>query len=120
MKIFPGIDPPIRPRHLRKKRATKPLPIEIHRTVHSLCNQLSVINLCSFKLRGSLGNSVGPGISDDVEKLQQAVQDATIIAEQLSQIIADAGVLVESKTPRIVQSQPQANNVLPVFAPARK
>jgi hypothetical protein len=120
MKIFPSIDPPNPPRHLRKKRATKPVSIEIHRTVHSLCNQLSVINLCSFKLSGSLGNSVGPGTSDDVEKLQQAVQDATISAEQVSQIIAAAGVLVEPKTPRVVQSQPQANNVLPLFAPARK
>jgi hypothetical protein len=120
MKILPGINPPIPARRLRKKRATKPVPIEIRRTVHSLFNQLSVINLCSFKLQCSLGNRVGPGISDDVEKLQRAVQDATIIAEQLSQIIADAGVLVEPNTPRVVQSQPQANNVLPLFAPARK
>jgi hypothetical protein len=119
MKTLPRPSSQI-PLRLRKKRPPKPASKEVRQIVHNLFNQLSVINLCSFKLRGSLGNSIGPGISDDVEKLQQAVQDATIIAEQLSQIIADAGVLVEPKTPRVVQSQPQANNVLPLFAPARK
>jgi hypothetical protein len=119
MKTLPRPSSQI-PLRLRKKRPPKPASQEVRQIVHNLFNQLSVINLCSFKLRGSLGNSIGPGISDDVEKLQQAVQDATIIAEQLSQIIADAGVLVEPKTPRVVQSQPQANNVLPLFAPARK
>jgi hypothetical protein len=119
MKTFPSTNPPI-PRHVRKKRATKPVPIEIHRIVHSLFNQLSIINLCVFKLSGSLGNSVTPGICDDVEKLQRAVQEAAISAEQLSQLVADGAALVEPRIPRVVQSQPQANNVLPLFAPARK
>jgi hypothetical protein len=87
-------------------------------TVFATNSASSTCVVSSFAVHWEI--ALGPGISDDVEKLQQAVQDATIIAEQLSQIIADAGVLVESKTPRIVQSQPQANNVLPVFAPARK
>jgi hypothetical protein len=119
METFPSTNPPI-PRQVRKKRAPKPVPIEIHQIAHTLSNQLSIINLCIFKLSGSLGNSVGPGISDDLEKLQRAVQEAAISAEQLSQIIADAAVRVEPKIPRVVQSQPQANNVLPLFAPARK
>jgi hypothetical protein len=119
MKTFPRTNPPT-PRHVRKKRATKPLPIEIQRIAHSLFNQLSVINLCVFKLSGSLEDSVVRGISDDIGKLQQAVQDAAISAEQLSQIVADATLLAEPKTPRIVRSQPQANNVLPLFGPARK
>jgi hypothetical protein len=120
MKIFPDTNPQISPRHLRKKRATKPMLTEISQIAHSLFNQLSVINLCVFKLSGSLGDSVARGISDDIGRLQQAVQEAAISAEQLSQIIADAGALVEPKTVRVVQSQPQANNVLPLFAPARK
>jgi hypothetical protein len=119
MKMFPSTNPPI-PRHVRKKHPTKPVPIEIHRIVHSLFNQLSVINLCSFKLSSSLGNSVSPGISDDVEQLQQAVQEAVIIAEQLSQIVADAALLVEPKMPQVVRQQPQAHNVLPLFRPARR
>jgi hypothetical protein len=58
MKIFPGTNPPIPPRHLRKKRRTEVPANEVHQVVHSLLNQFSVINLCSFKLIASCGNDV--------------------------------------------------------------
>jgi hypothetical protein len=119
MKTFLSTTPPIL-HHVRKKRPTKSVTIVIHRIAHNLFNQLSIINLCIFKLSRSLENSVAPGISDDVEKLQRAVQEAAIIAEQLSQLVVEAAPLAEPKTPLIVTSQPQANNVLPLLGPARK
>jgi hypothetical protein len=115
MKTFPSTNQPIR-RQVRKKRASKPLPIEIHRIAHSLFNQLSIITLCNFKLSASLRNTVDPGISDDLEKLQRAVQEAAIIAEQLAETIAEAELLGEPKMPEVIRSEPQANNVLPFRA----
>jgi hypothetical protein len=116
MKIFPGTNPPIPPRHLRKKRRTEVPLSEVHQVVHSFLNQLSVINLCSFKLIASCGNNVTRGISNDLEMLQRAVQDASLIAEQLSQTLAESAPLVKPKRPRLIKSRPQANNVLRLFA----
>jgi hypothetical protein len=114
MKTFRSTSAQI-PLRLRKKRPPKQVPNEVHQIVHTLFNQLSVINLCSFKLRGSLRNSAVPAISDDIEILERAVQDATTMAEQLSQAIAEPAPLVATQAVSL-----QTNNVLPLFAPRRQ
>jgi hypothetical protein len=119
MKTFPSTSAQI-PLRLRKKRPPKQVPNEVHQIVHSLFNQLSVINLCSFKLCGSLRNSAVPAISDDIEILERAVQDATTMAEQLSQAIAEPAPLVATQAVYLVKSTHQTNNVLPLFAPRRQ
>jgi len=104
----------------RKKRAIKQVPAEIHQIVHNLFNQLSVINLCSFKLRGAVPGHVGPAITNDLQTLERAVDDATLLAERLSQAIGALESISEPKAPRLVKAPPQNNNVLPIFAASRR
>jgi len=87
---------------------------KFHQIVHNLFNQLSVINLCSFKLRGAVPGHVGPAITNDLQTLERAVDDATLLAERLSQAIMGLASNSEPKAP------PQNNNVLPLFAASRR
>jgi hypothetical protein len=119
MKTFPSTNPPI-PCHVRKKRATKPAPIEIHQLAHDLFNQLSVINLCSFKFHVAVRDLVGPAATNDLQTLDRAVEDAILLAERLSQAIVESASHTELKTPRLVKSRPQANNILRLFAANRR
>jgi hypothetical protein len=119
MKTFPSTNPPI-PRHVRKKDATKPVPIEIHPLAHDLFNQLSVINLCSFKLHDAARDLVRPATTNNLQTLDRAVEDAMLLAERLSQAIVEPASHTEPKTPRLVKSPPQANNVLRLFAANRR
>lgn len=120
MKTLPRSSSQI-PLRLRKKHPPKPASKEVRQIVHNLFNQLSVINLCSFKLRGSLRESVTSAISDDIEILERAVQDATIMAEQLSQAIAESGTVTEARAASPVNPKHQTTtNVLPLFAARRQ
>ena len=80
MKTFPGTSSPSTP-GLRKKRSRTPLPHEIHQIAHQLVNQLSVINLCSFKLQDKLQDTLSctgkATMSGDLEILERAVVEAT-------------------------------------------
>ena len=57
MKTFPGASSQSTP-GFRKKRSRNPLPDEIYQIAHQLFNQLSVINLCSFKLQDKLQDTL--------------------------------------------------------------
>jgi hypothetical protein len=119
MKTFPGANSQS-PLRFRKKRQPKKVPAEIHQFAHDLFNQLSVINLCSFKLHGVVRDLVGPAITNDLQTLDRAVEDAMVLAERLSQAIAASASLTVLKTPPPVKSRPQANNVLRLFAANRR
>ncbi|HEV8723065.1 MAG TPA: hypothetical protein VGW77_20820 [Candidatus Binatia bacterium] len=119
MKRLPGTSSQSTP-GFRKKCEIKQVPAEIHQIAHNLFNQLSVINLCSFKLRGAVPDHVGPAVANDLQTLERAVEDATLLAEELSQAIAALAAISEAKAPRLVKAPPQNNNVLPLFAASRR
>ncbi len=118
MKRFPGTSSQST-RGFRKKCAMKQVPAEIQQIAHNLFNQLSVINLCSFKLRGTVRNHVEPAITNDLQTLERAVEDATLLAERLSQAIGVLASNCEPKAPPLVKA-PAQNNVLPLFAASRR
>jgi hypothetical protein len=115
MKTFPGANSQS-PLRFRKKRQRKQVTAEIHQLAHDLFNQLSVINLCSFKLHVAVCDLVGPAATNNLQTLDRAVEDAMLLAERLSQAIVDSEAVIELKTPRLVKSRPQADNVLRLFA----
>jgi hypothetical protein len=119
MKRFPGASSQSNPGFC-KKCEIKQVPAEIHQIAHNLFNQLSVINLCSFKLRGAVPGHVEPAITNDLQTLERAVEDATLLAEQLSQAIGALASNSEPKAPRLVKVPSQNNNVLPLFAANRR
>jgi hypothetical protein len=118
MKRFPGASSQSTAGFRRK--CAKQVPAEIQQIVHNLFNQLSVINLCSFKLRSAVPGHVGPGITNDLQMLERAVEDATLLAERLSQAIEALAAISEVKGPRLVKAPSQNNNVLPLFAASRR
>jgi hypothetical protein len=117
MKTFPGASSQSIP-GLRKKRSHKSLPDEIHQIAHHLFNQLSVINLCSFKLKDTL--RVGRTASSDLDLLERAVGDATEWAERLSQVIFDSVPTAKLKKPAPAKAAEQTSNVVPLFAQRRR
>ena len=119
MKRFPGASSQSTP-GFRTKCAIKQVPAEIQQIAHNLFNQLNVINLCSFKLRGAVPGHVGPAITNDLQTLERAVEDATLLAERLSQAMDALASISEAKAPRLVKAPPQNNNVLPLFAASRR
>jgi|RhiMetdeSRZDD1v2_1073273.scaffolds.fasta_scaffold503092_2 hypothetical protein len=119
MKTFPGASSQSASR-FRKKSQRKRLPAEVHQLAHDLFNQLSVINLCSFKLHAVVRDTVGPAITNDLQTLDRAVEDAMLLAERLSQAIAESASLTETKTPGPAKSPGQVNNVLRLFAAKRR
>jgi len=119
MKTFPGASSQSTPR-FRKKPQRKQMPAEIREIAHDLFNQLSAINLCSFKLHAGVRDIVGPAMTNDLQTLDRAVEDAMLLAERLSQAIVDSASLAELEIPRLVKSRPPTNNVLPLFAASRR
>jgi hypothetical protein len=115
MKTFPSTSSLI-PR-LRKKRRLKQLPSEVDQIVHHLCNQLSVVNLCSFNLCVSLRDAVRPAIAKDIEMLERAVQHATMMAEQLSRSVAEPAGLGAGRATSHPKLNNQPDNVSALFPP---
>jgi len=119
MKTFPDLGAK-KPSRLRRKRLRKPVSDEIHQIAHNLFNQLSVINLCSFKLHGASKDYFPSAIANDLEALERAVLDATRLAEQLAEAIVESAPIVEPGIPTLVKLRHQTNNILPFFAPQRR
>ena len=99
-----------------KTRSCQPLSREMHQIAHHLFNQLSVINLCTFKVQASSRGAGDQAASDDLKLLQRAVEEATHWAEQLSHIISQAAPPTEGKKPEPVKTAEKANKVIPLFA----
>lgn len=99
-----------------KTRSRQPLSREMHQIAHHLFNQLSVINLCTFKVQARSRGAGDQAVSDDLKLLQRAVEEATHWAEQLSHIISETPPPTEPKKPAPVRPAEQANNVIPLFA----
>src|SRR5262245_34130310 len=119
MKTFPS--PSSQPiRGSRKKRSRQSSSREMHQIAHHLFNQLSVINLCSFKLHARHRDATDEVVLDDLKLLQRAAEEATQWAERLSQIISQAVPPEEDRKPAAIKTADSTNNVVPLFAPVRQ
>jgi hypothetical protein len=78
---------------VRKQCERKQVSAKIHQLAHDLFNQLSVINLCSFKLHVAVRDLVGPAASDNLQALDRSVEDAMRVAERLFHIVESASHL---------------------------
>jgi hypothetical protein len=102
----------------RKERLPASLPQEVRQIAHQLLNQLTVINLCSFKLRGRWAAAGAATLSHNAESLERAVEEAMLCAERLSQAIAASAESQTKRSPPVKASE-QSHNVVPLFARPR-
>jgi hypothetical protein len=97
---------------LPRKHPPKPKQNQIHQIAHSLFNQLTVINLCSAKLSDLLPDSIAPKIANDLAMLEQAAEDASKLAEQLSELITEPPLGSEPQRQCRDEIARQRNNIL--------
>lgn len=121
MKTFPGAGSR-RMTYPRNKCSHQPLSREMHQIAHHLFNQLSVINLCTFKLQAKSRGNGDHGASDDLQLLQRSVEEASLWAERLSEIILQGVPSTEAKKaapgrPVDEVNSDQANKVVRLFDP---
>jgi len=119
MKTLPGdgFQSSLRPR--KKKQSRKALPDEVHEITHQLLNQLSVINLCSFKVKSTLRGGGDPVLGGDLDLLERAIEGATGSAERLSQVITDLTPVAKAKKAAPSRSVEQTGNVVQLFSRQR-
>lgn len=56
---------------------------EFHRIAHEIANQLTIINLSCFKLRGALANEIA-ALPGSLEKVERAVFEIATLIQVLS------------------------------------
>jgi hypothetical protein len=85
---------------------------EFHRITHEIANQLTIINLSCFKLRGALANEIA-SVTGNLEKVERAVFEIATLIQILSS--------PEDEPPPERNSVPadssRANNVYRLFDP---
>jgi hypothetical protein len=59
------------------------------RIVHELINQLSVLNLISFKISIRLESQANPSPNRDLETLKDSIRDATRLCEEIARQVDD-------------------------------
>ena len=85
MRSFP--DSPPRQNHRARQAKKIRLPRQdIHRIVHEVANQLTVINLRCSKLRGSVAKLLSASSLDELERVEMAVVEMTALVQSLRQI----------------------------------
>ena len=80
-KISPFPNSLQRKKQLARHKTLQAPRRDIHPIVHEIANQLTVINLSCFKLRGAVANSGSP--LDELDKVERAVVEMTILIETL-------------------------------------
>ena len=111
MRIIPAIP-----------KSAKPKPIdranEAHRILHEMLNQLSVISLYSFKIRGSLRRErESPSRADsDLKALEHVVEEIVQLADRLAKEIgACAATRATHGAARAGKSRRKAGNMYRLF-----
>ncbi len=101
-----------RQNHLAPQAGNIRLPREdIHRIVHEVANQLTVINLSCSKLRGTVAKLLSGSSLDELERVERAVLEMTTLVRSLRQVEEDPQAQNSSHAP----SQPLPANVYQVF-----
>jgi len=111
---------PAKKNKTRKPKSVEPPSPDLRQLVHEIFNQLTVMNLCCFKFRGAVGRTIDLTVLADVDRMEKAIADLTVLLENLPRPKTSA--LIECAPPDAppvdagaVQSQP--NNVYPLFKP---
>lgn len=91
--------------------------IDLRRLAHEIANQLTVINLSCYKIRGALAQGHASSISSDTERVEKAVGEITSLIQSLSLIEADSNLSV-THAPLLTPAQP--GNVYPLCDAIRK
>ena len=100
------------------QKSAKPKPIdranEARRTLHEMLNQLSVVSLYSFKIRGSLRREhETPSRADgDLKALEHVVEEIVQLADRLAREI---GACAPTRAARAGKSRGKAGNVYRLF-----
>jgi nitrogen fixation/metabolism regulation signal transduction histidine kinase len=104
---------PIRPRRraqgARETRGSSDHREELHRLAHEIANQLTVITLSCFKVRGAASNALPPSSLGALERVESAVAEIAALIESLRRL-ADK----PKRMPQPASSQ-QPTNVYPLF-----
>ena len=93
----------------------KPRVAGLDRLAHQIVDQLTVINLCCFKLRATLKDS-GASVNADIDRLENAVTEMNVLVEILSHLEGQPtapGVAVSPQTAAYPNARPV--NVYPLF-----
>jgi hypothetical protein len=93
-------------RRVRKRRL-----VGIDRLAHQIANQLTVINLTCFKLRGAI-KDIPQSMDTDIERLESAVAEMNNLVELLSQLQEQTNPPERSKP--AANSAGVPNNVYPL------
>jgi hypothetical protein len=75
--------------HAENERISESRAKPIHELAHDLFNQLTVINLWGANLSISLQDSEDPGIARNLDMLERAAEETTILAERIAQFTAE-------------------------------
>ena len=104
------------------QKSDKPKPVdranEARRTLHEMLNQLSVISLYSFKIRGSLRREhETPSRADsDLKALEHVVEEIVQLADRLAKEIGEcAATRAPHRAARAGKSRLKAGNVYRLF-----
>jgi hypothetical protein len=111
MRIVPAIPKSAKPKPMDRAN-------EARRILHEMLNQLSVINLYSFKIRGSLRRErESPSRADsDLKALEHVVEEIVQLADRLAKEIgACAATRAAHGAARAGKSRRKAGNVLRLF-----
>jgi hypothetical protein len=111
-----SLHPNLRRSKLARRRKKPRVPRnKFYRIAHEIANQLTIINLSCFKLRGVLANEVA-AVSENLEKVERAVLEISTLAQVLS------SPEDEPALPRndLSADSPRANNVYRLFDPEPK
>src|SRR5437762_9242986 len=74
---------PAKKNKTRKPKSVEPPSPDLRQLVHEIFNQLTVMNLCCFKFRGAVGRTIDLTVLADVDRMEKAIADLTVLLENL-------------------------------------
>jgi hypothetical protein len=90
----------------------QPRAQDLHRLAHEIANQLTVINLSCFRIRGNAAKALPASSLRNLERVERAIAEITAFVETLRRVDDQP-----EGTPQAAPS-PQTTNVYPLFEPA--
>lgn len=85
----------------RRNPEGKIQPSVIDHITHDIINQLSVISLCCCELRNSVGEKLESDQLKEFKRIENAVQNAAVMIQQLKAVVQDHG---PTRTDRTLES----------------
>jgi hypothetical protein len=68
----------------RRQRKSKPRALDLDRLAHEMINQLTVIQLSCFQLRGAIARGLDSSVLVDIDRMENTVVEMTSLLECLS------------------------------------